>query len=176
MQGGGSIKGYLVDDQSALNVEKALEALGDIESFNRKYSLSETKPLVYAMGDGNHSLATAKEFYEQLKAAEPDKDLSSHPARYALVEIVNLHSEALRFEAIHRIVTGVEPKVLLDKLTARLKLSDEQAEQKITVVQKGVHRDLYIHQPLNQVVLALFKFNHATNRYAINHVLACNRL
>ncbi len=151
MQGGGSIKGYLVDDQSALNVEKALEALGDIESFNRKYSLRETKPLVYAMGDGNHSLATAKEFYEQLKAAAPGKDLSSHPARYALVEIVNLHSEALRFEAIHRIVTGVEPKVLLDKLTARLKLSDEPAEQKITVVQKGVHRDLYIHQPLSKL-------------------------
>lgn len=58
------------------------------------------------MGDGNHSLATAKEYYEQLKAENPGKDMSGHPARYALAEIVNLHSPALEFEAIHRIVTG----------------------------------------------------------------------
>lgn len=56
------------------------------------------------MGDGNHSLATAKAYYEKLKAANPDNDMSSHPARYALAEIVNLHSPALDFKAIHRIV------------------------------------------------------------------------
>ena len=153
MQGGGSAVGRLVDDESAEGVIKALEALGDIDAFNKKYSLNETKPLVYAMGDGNHSLATAKEFYEQLKAANPGKDLSGHPARYALVEIVNLHSEALRFEAIHRIVTGVDTKALMDALTEKLKLSADKAEQRITVVNGKERQELYAHAPLSKLAV-----------------------
>ncbi|MBR1764826.1 MAG: DUF1015 domain-containing protein [Ruminococcus sp.] len=153
MQGGGSIRGWRVDDASADGVIAALERLGDLDEFNKKYSLNETSPLVYAMGDGNHSLATAKEYYEQLKAANPGKDLSNHPARYALVEIVNLHSPALRFEAIHRIVTGVDEAELLKKLTERLALSEEPAEQRITVVENGTHRDLYVHNTLSKLAV-----------------------
>ena len=151
MQGGGSIKGWLVGDEAAKGVNAALEALGDIDAFNKKYGLNEESPLVYAMGDGNHSLATAKEFYEQLKAANPGKDLSDHPARYALVEIVNLHSEALRFEAIHRIVTGVDVKALMAHLTDMLELSAEPAEQSFTVVGDGERRTLYVHKPLSKL-------------------------
>ena len=151
MQGGGSIKGWLVDDRSAEGVNAALEALGDIGAFNRKYGLNEESPLVYAMGDGNHSLATAKEFYERLKAANPGKDLSEHPARYALVEIVNLHSEALRFEAIHRIVTGVDVKALMAHLTDLLELSDAPAEQSFTVVGDGERRRVYVQKPLSKL-------------------------
>ena len=151
MQGGGSIKGWLVDGKAAEGVNAALEALGDIDAFNRKYGLNEDSPLVYAMGDGNHSLATAKEFYERLKAANPGKDLSQHPARYALVEIVNLHSEALRFEAIHRIVTGVDVKALMAHLTDMLELSEVPAEQSFTVVGDGERRTLYIHKPLSKL-------------------------
>ena len=153
MQGGGSIRGWRVDDKSADGVIAALEKLGDIDEFNRKYSLNETSPLVYAMGDGNHSLATAKEYYEQLKAAAPDKDLSDHPARYALVEIVNLHSPALRFEAIHRIVTGVDEAELLKKLTERLALSDKPSDQRITIVENGAHRDVYVHNTLSKLAV-----------------------
>ena len=151
MQGGGSIKGWLVDGKCAEGVNAALEALGDIDSFNRKYGLNEKSPLVYAMGDGNHSLATAKEFYERLKSANPGKDLSDHPARYALVEIVNLHSEALRFEAIHRIVTGVDVKVLMAHLTDMLELSEIPAEQSFTVVGDGERKTLYVHKPLSKL-------------------------
>ena len=151
MQGGGSIKGWLVDGKAAEGVNAALEALGDIGAFNRKYGLNEESPLVYAMGDGNHSLATAKEFYERLKAANPGRDLSEHPARYALVEIVNLHSEALRFEAIHRIVTGVDVRALMAHLTDMLELSDIPAEQSFTVVGDGEKHTLYIHKPLSKL-------------------------
>ena len=151
MQGGGSIKGWLVDAKAAEGVTAALEALGDIDAFNRKYGLNEDSPLVYAMGDGNHSLATAKEFYELLKAANPGKDLSDHPARYALVEIVNLHSEALRFEAIHRIVTGVDVKALMAHLTDMLELSEVPAEQSFTVVGDGERRTLYVHKPMSKL-------------------------
>lgn len=153
MQKGGAIKGWLLDDKTADKTLSALDKLADLDEFNKKYNLNESSPLVYAMGDGNHSLATAKEYYEQLKAANPDKDLSCHPARYALVEIVNLHSPALEFEAIHRIVTDVDEEKLLEAVTNALELSDEPSGQKITVVQNGVHTDKYVHNPLSKLAV-----------------------
>lgn len=153
MQGGGSIKGWLVSDEKADAAVAALEALGDLDTFNKKYSLNEDSPLVYAMGDGNHSLATAKEFYEQLKAANPGKDLSDHPARYALVEIVNLHSPALRFEAIHRIVTETNVTELLTRLGEMLLLTTDPTDQKITIVENGKRRAVYVHTPLSKLAV-----------------------
>lgn len=57
--------------------------------------------MVFAVGDGNHSLATAKSCYEELKKNNPGVDLSNHPARYALVELENIHDPAQVFEPIH---------------------------------------------------------------------------
>ena len=124
MQGGGSIKGYLVSDKLQQQVNDALCTLADPDVFNKKYDLKDTPVLLYAMGDGNHSLATAKEFYEQLKKANPDKDMSNHPARYALAEIVNLHSPALQFEAIHRLVYDVDCAKLVAEMNEALALSE----------------------------------------------------
>lgn len=124
MQNGGSIKGYLIDKETAGKIEKSLDKLADAERFSRKYSVKDMPVLVYAMGDGNHSLATAKEYYEQLKKANPEKDFSNHPARYALAEIVNLHSDALKFEAIHRIVTDTDTGKLINAMTEKLALSE----------------------------------------------------
>ncbi len=146
MQKGGSIKGWLLDSENCEKIVSSLESLGDIDSFNKKYNLNETSPLVYAMGDGNHSLATAKEFYEQLKKNNPVKDLSNHPARYALVEIVNLHSPALEFEAIHRIVTEIDKKKLMAELTAELGLTEntENCSQVFGVTEYGVTKNMGI--------------------------------
>ena len=123
MLGGGSVKGYLLGEEEKQQVDEALYNLCNIESFNRKYGTEEEHVLLYAMGDGNHSLATAKEYYEYLKAVNPDKDLSNHPARYALVELVNLHSTALEFEAIHRIITETDVNHLMREMTTKLGLS-----------------------------------------------------
>ena len=153
MQNGGSIKGYLLGSKVQESIDKALCALADPEAFREKYGLEDTPVLLYAMGDGNHSLATAKEFYEQLKKANPDKDLSNHPARYALAEIVNLHSNALQFEAIHRIVTDVNVTELLTDLSEKLALSSESGVQKITIVENGIHRDTYINKPLSKLAV-----------------------
>ncbi len=153
MQKGGSIKGWKLSDDLCEKVISALEALGDLDTFNKKYNLSEEFPLVYAMGDGNHSLATAKEFYEELKKNNPDKDLSNHPARFALCEIVNLHSEALEFEAIHRIVTNVDVQKLVDILTNELALSDEVSEQRIDLVIKGETVTKYVHKPVSKLAV-----------------------
>ncbi len=130
--GGGSISGYLMNDDMTKAFESALDKLGDVDAFREKYGRDDV--LLYAMGDGNHSLATAKTFYENLKKANPDKDLSGHPARYALVEIVNLHSPALDFEAIHRIVEVTDTDALVEKMTEVLGLSDEKTGQEFTYV------------------------------------------
>ena len=115
MQKGGSVKGWLVPEAEQERILGALDGLADLDNFNSRYSLNESSPLVFAMGDGNHSLATAKEFYEELKKNNPGKDMSGHPARYALVELVNLHSPALEFEAIHRVLFGVNKNDILNK-------------------------------------------------------------
>lgn len=145
MQNGGSISGYLVDEAAQGKINEALAALGDADTFNKKYNLENSPVLLYAMGDGNHSLATAKEFYEQLKKANPDKDMSNHPARYALAEIVNLHSDALKFEAIYRLVYDVDCDKLIAGLTDALALSDAPADQWVEIVCGDKEQKLYIH-------------------------------
>lgn len=114
MEGGGHIAGYLVAGEIAKEFEARLEAYS--AKIGEKYIGLPGTPMVFAVGDGNHSLATAKACYEALKAAHPDEDLSNHPARYALVELENIHDEAQQFEPIHRILTNVEPKSLLAAL------------------------------------------------------------
>ncbi len=147
MQNGGSIKGWLLDADKQEKTDKALSALGQPECFNKKYGLSDTPVLLYAMGDGNHSLATAKEFYEQLKKANPDKDFSNHPARYALAEIVNLHSAALQFEAIHRLVYDVDNEKLISEITDALGLSETAVSDQYVICScSGTEKKLYINK------------------------------
>ena len=147
MQNGGSIKGYLLDGQTQEKINSALCELADPEKFREKYGFEDTPVLLYAMGDGNHSLATAKEFYEQLKKANPDKDFSNHPARYALAEIVNLHSDALKFEAIHRLVYDVDCNRLISELTEALKLSEsKESDQYVIISCNGTEKKMYINK------------------------------
>lgn len=145
MQNGGSISGYLVDEAEQERIDSALSALVEPDTFNKKYNLTDSPVLLYAMGDGNHSLATAKEFYEQLKKSNPDKDFSNHPARYALAEIVNLHSDALKFEAIYRLVYDVDCNKLISGLTETLALSENESEQWVEIICKEEDKKLYIH-------------------------------
>ncbi len=153
MEKGGKICGYALDDNLKNNVYATLDVLNDNERFNKKYDLNGYPTLLYAMGDGNHSLATAKEFYEQLKRENPEEDLSQHPARYALVEIVNLHSPALEFEAIHRIVTNVNTDELMSEMTETLGLNEEKAEQSFKIILNGAEKTLYIHKPTSQLTV-----------------------
>ncbi len=103
LAGGGHLKGYRVDQPELINqVVTALEALADPAAFRQKYQV-ESEVMLYAMGDGNHSFATAKVIWEKLKEEADDPvAIMQHPARFALVELVNLHDPGLEFEAIHR--------------------------------------------------------------------------
>lgn len=102
----GHLAGYLVHDPALeQSVLQALEALARPEAFIRKYGVGpKTSVLLFAMGDGNHSLATAKAHWETLK---PQVGMD-HPARYALVEIENVHDQALVFEPIHRVLFNIQ--------------------------------------------------------------------
>lgn len=114
MEGGGHIAGWLIQGVEKEEFEKRLEAY---EEWSRgRYISTGEVPMIYAVGDGNHSLATAKACYEELKCLHPDEDYTGHPARYALVELENIHDDALRFAPIYRIITGTKPKELLEEL------------------------------------------------------------
>ncbi len=114
MEGGGHITGWLVQGQAAADFDKRLESY--IAAVPAKYADLKGEPVVLAVGDGNHSLATAKSCYETLKKEYPGVDLSSHPARYALVELENIHDDSQVFEPIHRILTKVDGEKLLKDL------------------------------------------------------------
>jgi hypothetical protein len=105
MLGSGHLTGYFVNDPRLEGQTiAALERLAEPAAFAKKYDLKPGQPvLLFAMGDGNHSLATAKAIWEQIK---PQVGMA-HPARYAMVEVENVHDEGLVFEPIHRVLFGV---------------------------------------------------------------------
>lgn len=93
MLGGGHITGYAVEGDAAAEAMAALKALH-----------AESEGLLYAVGDGNHSLAAAKKCWRDIKKDLNALQAETHPARYSMVELVNIHSPALVFEPIYRIV------------------------------------------------------------------------
>lgn len=154
MKNSGHIAGYLVDSNELKSqIDDSLYKLLDTTS--KKYNLPKDKTLLYAMGDGNHSLATAKEYYEQFKKENPSIDTTNHPSRYALVEIVNLHSDALEFKAIHRIVNNVNVQDLLSNMEETLQTSSigDSTMQSFSYIVDGIEKILYINKPLSNLTV-----------------------
>ena len=114
MQKGGAIRAFFVDSVGLGRITTAIEKLMLPERLKERYG-EGVAPLLFAVGDGNHSLATAKAAYEEIKAQLGEAALN-HPARYALAELVNLHDEALHFEPIYRVLFGVDPNEVLSEL------------------------------------------------------------
>ncbi len=108
MKNGGHITGYKISDEESIQgVVEALRELADPKNFTQRHGTDDV--LLYAMGDGNHSFATAKAVWEDIKRThQDDPDLMNHPARWALVEVENIYDEGLVFEPIHRVVFGGE--------------------------------------------------------------------
>jgi hypothetical protein len=104
MKNGGRIEGYHITEDSALSsIANAIAGLANEDAFHEKYG-NDKPMLLYAVGDGNHSLASAKQHWENLKATLKPEEIEDHPARFALVEIVNIHDEGMKFEPIHRVL------------------------------------------------------------------------
>lgn len=142
MQNSGSLEGLLCDEEESGRIAAALDALAAPAAFQTRYGLSGKAPLLFAVGDGNHSLATAKTCYENLKKTLSPEEARVHPARYALVEVVNLHDDSLEFEPIHRVVFGVDEEKLMAALRERC-----GADGQRVVACKGRERtELYFSQ------------------------------
>jgi hypothetical protein len=104
-KGAGTVTGFTVTDSGTNHVAAAMKALTDKEV--AAAAAAGRKPSTILIGDGNHSLATAKSCWELIKR-QPGTDLERHPARYALVELQNLHDDGVVFEPIHRILEGAK--------------------------------------------------------------------
>ena len=126
MLSGGHIAGWAVEDAAQLAaIEAALAALGTQTAFDTKYpAAAGHPPLTLAVGDGNHSLATAKAYWEELKKTLTPAQRENHPARWCLAEVCNVHSPAIEIEPIHRAFFGTDIQSVLLALTA---YSDEHA-------------------------------------------------
>lgn len=111
MLGGGHLKGYKISEQQAFEqIAKSMKALAMKEVQMQKYGQNGSSPFLYAMGDGNHSLATAKAHWSSIKKNLTLEEAENHPARYALVEMVNIHDPGIVFEPIHRVLFGISPE------------------------------------------------------------------
>ena len=154
MLGGGHIKGRFLTEGEKTAVGNALDALISPEAIKAKYGKDGLAPLLFAVGDGNHSLASAKAAYEEVKAAIGCEAAKEHPARYALVEVVNIHDEALNFEPIYRVMFGVDPEDVLSELSAYVGgLSGDAAEQKITYIYGNTEGELCASHPEKQLTV-----------------------
>jgi hypothetical protein len=124
MRGGGHVMGHAIDREQAAAMVRALHALADPQAFAARYGMpGDAPPMLFAMGDGNHSLATAKSIWDETKASLGPE----HPSRHALVEVVNIHDAALDFAPIHRLLFGVTVDVrgaLAQEFGARVSCTD----------------------------------------------------
>jgi hypothetical protein len=113
----GRVRGWLADAPADVeHVLRSLGALADPQAYRQRYSVANDDVLLFAVGDGNHSLAAARLLWERLRPRLTETQAASHPARWALVELVNLHDAGLVFEPIHRVVFDADPAALLATL------------------------------------------------------------
>jgi hypothetical protein len=147
MQGGGHVTGRALDSEATGAAMAAMGALARPDAFAARYGLTgsagagnDRPVLLFAVGDGNHSLATAKAVWERLKPTLSAAEREAHPARHALAEIVNVHDEGLLFEPIHRVLFGVQQD-LLEKLRTELgdalRFTATPPADAIAIVQRG---------------------------------------
>ncbi len=123
MMNGGKIEGYHITEEKAIsNIANAIAELASPKSFAKKYD-TDKPVLLYAVGDGNHSLASAKQHWENVKVNLPEEDHEGHPARYALVEIVNIHDDGMNFEPIHRVLFNCDMNDLIGEMKMNLDIS-----------------------------------------------------
>ncbi len=154
MLGGGHVCGRYLGKSAKEQVADALDSLITPAAMEQRYGDATLAPLLFAVGDGNHSLATAKTIYEEIKSTLGADAAADHPARYALVEIVNIHDDALKFEPIYRVVFNAEPEHLLSSLKNYLgALSGNAEAQTIGYITSDESGRLEVAHPEKQLTV-----------------------
>ncbi len=154
MADGGHVTAHLLTDAEQERVCCALADLVTPEAMEARYHMPDLAPLLFAVGDGNHSLATAKECYEIVKRELGEEMARKHPARYALCEIVNLHDDALSFEPIYRVVFGADVEDLMRELASTIEALDGTADaQELLAISRDWERTLTVARPEQQLAV-----------------------
>ena len=145
MQNGGHLEGWLVEGDEADNL------LARVEEFAK----NAPDGLVFAVGDGNHSLATAKTCWENIKPTLTDAEKETHPARFCLIELENIHDGVLEFEPIHRVVFGVDDKnkFVREFIEALGCTNLNNGGEKIVITKDGEELPLYIGKPTSPLAV-----------------------
>ena len=144
MKEGGHLRGWAVESESDIAaIAEALDLMKQRQGAD---------PLLFAVGDGNHSLATAKAAWEALKPGLTAQQQENHPARFALCEVENIHDDALNFEPIHRILMNVNGAELMQDWTLYchergMDLSEDSGEQQVQVLYGGMEITAAITNP-----------------------------
>ncbi len=146
MMNGGRLRYQLIDSKDDIaRIAQKLAKRIEPDYINAKYGI-ENETLLYAMGDGNHSFAAAQKAWENIRSTVVDgRGIARHPARYAMVELINLHDDAIDIEPIHRLIAPVDPTTtcnamvaLLNESAARARLekvsSTEEQNQRIAIL------------------------------------------
>ena len=130
MMGGGQLTGWFIPEGALTEkIQQALEALAAPEHLSKRYGAPADAPaLQFATGDGNHSMAAARARWEQIRETLTPQQRLEHPARWALAEVVNLQDESLEIEPIHRLVTGVDPKAVLQEAVSYFSAQGVEAQ------------------------------------------------
>ncbi len=153
MMGGGSVRGYAVEGEAELaRFEAALAAL---------FAADGDAPLRFAVGDGNHSLATARACWLKMREGLSAAERENHPARFALCELMNLHDEGLAFHPIHRVLFNVDGGDVLGALNAyarKMGAAPGEGGVFLRAVARGGERDLLMRSPLALPVQLLQPF------------------
>jgi hypothetical protein len=171
MKNSGHLKGFAIENESLeQQMIAALEKLADPNAFYKKYDVPETLGvLLFAMGDGNHSLATAKSIWESIKS-EVGMD---HPARYALIELENVHSSGLEFEPIHRVLFNVN-EGFLSALTSEFGNKVEVKEcEDFQEVKQGVYAQQFDGHTVgfvNNNTFALLQFSNPDSNLPVGTI------
>ena len=155
MENSGKVQGYLVSQGEEDRILTCLNQFLREDSFRQKYDVPGKDVLAYAVGDGNHSLATVRQCYLNLKKKIGDERALSHPARYALCELVNLHDDSLRFEAVHRILFGVNPEDVITEFFKKFPPDSPKtgSPQQITFVTGGNLHPVVIQNPAKNLAV-----------------------
>lgn len=119
MCNGGHICGYPISGANASLLTAMLDELSDDKLLEDKYGFSQGA-IIYAIGDGNHSLAAAKNSWEEIRSNLTEEEQLNHPARYALVELMNIHDAGVSFHPIHRAVFGINPSQFVSQAETEL--------------------------------------------------------
>ena len=165
MEGGSHIAGWLLTEEALEDFNRRFDEY--VKESPLKYADLDKPPVILAVGDGNHSLATAKACYEKMKAENPGTDLETHPARHALVELENIHDDSQVFEAIHRVVLNTDVEHLLSEMKKKICTDDESSGFPIDVYAGDRHTVYFLDREKGELPVAILE--KWLDKYLLNH-------